>query len=140
MALREMALREIAATAVLVSAAVHLYLWFEGMRDADVVGPAFLANAVGGAVIAGMLVGWRHWIPPLLAVGFGLSTLTAFVLTATVGLFGVEEGWTGWEVWTALVAEVVAIVVGALILRDDNPLRSGAQSQHHQTGRRAHLH
>ena len=93
-----MDLRALAATAVLVSAGVHLQLWFDGMRDADVVGPAFLLNAVGGAAIAALLVLWRHWVPPFLAVGFGLSTLTGFVLAATVGLFGVEEGWTGWAV------------------------------------------
>lgn len=135
-----MAIREIAATAVLVSAGVHLVLWFDGMREADVVGPAFMLNAVGGAVIAVLLLVWRTWIPPLLAVGFGLSTLTAFVVTATVGLFGVEEDWSGWAVWTAAVAEVVAIVTGGLLLREDNPLRSGAKPEHDQPGRRAHLH
>jgi hypothetical protein len=135
-----MVIREIAAAAVLVSAGVHLVLWFDGMRDADVVGPAFLLNAVGGAVIAVLLVVWRHWVPPLLAVGFGLSTLGAFVISATVGLFGVEESWSGWAVWTAAVAEVVAIVTGGLLLRDDNPLRSRAQSQDHAAGRGAHLH
>jgi hypothetical protein len=117
-------MRYLAAAAVLVSAAVHLYLWSDGMRDADVVGPAFLLNAVGGAAIAVLLVTWRHWVPAFLAVGFGLSTLTAFLLAATVGLFGVEEGWTGWAVWTAATAEVVAVVAGARLLLADNPLRS----------------
>lgn len=134
-----MTMRLLAATAVLVSAAVHLYLWFDGMRDADVVGPAFMLNAVGGAVIALLLVAWRHWIPALLALGFGLSTLTAFVIAATVGLFGVQQGWTGWAVWTAAAAEVVAIVTGALLLLRDNPLRSRAQAQHHSPVGRAHL-
>lgn len=119
-----MTMRLLAATAVLVSAAVHLYLWLDGMRDVDVVGPAFMLNAVGGAVIALLLVVWRHWVPPFLALGFGLSTLTAFVISATVGLFGVQESWTGWAVWTAAVAEVVAIATGAMLLLQDNPLRS----------------
>src|SRR6187200_17514 len=126
-----------AAAAVLVSAAVHLYLWFDGMREADVVGPAFMLNAVGGPVIALLLVGWRHWIPPFLALGFGLSTLTAFVITASVGLFGVEESWTGWAVWTAAVAEMVAIVTGGLLLLQDNPLRARTSgSRRHRS--RAH--
>lgn len=119
-------MRHLAAAAVLVSALVHLYLWLDGMRDADVVGPAFLLNAVGGALIAVLLIAWRHWVPAFLALGFGLSTLTAFVLAATVGLFGVEEGWTGWAVWVAAVSEVVAVVAGARLLLADNPLRSRA--------------
>src|SRR6187551_297873 len=127
-----MNMRLLAAAAVLVSAAVHLYLWFDGMREADVVGPAFMLNAVGGAGIALLLVAWRHWIPPFLALGFGLSTLTAFVIAASVGLFGVEESWTGWAVWTAAVAELVAIVTGGLLLQD-NPLRSRAGAQHHSS-------
>lgn len=135
-----MTMRVLAAVAVLVSAAVHLYLWVDGMRSVDVVGPAFLFNAVAGAVIAVLLVMWRHWIPPFLALGFGLSTLGAFVIAATVGLFGVQESWTGWAVWTAAISEVVAIVLGALLLLADNPLRSRGQPQHHTSVGGAHLH
>ncbi|MGZ5400711.1 MAG: hypothetical protein ACXWDM_11940, partial [Nocardioides sp.] len=64
-----MSMRMLTAVAVLVSAAMHLYLWFEGYRDVETIGPAFLLNAVGGAVIGVLLLVWRHWIPPLLAVG-----------------------------------------------------------------------
>lgn len=122
-------MRVLAAAAVFVSALVHLYLWQDGMKDADVVGPAFLLNAVGGTGIAVLLLVWRHWLPALLAIGFGLSTLTAFVLSATVGLFGVEEGWTGWAVWTAAIAEVVAVVVGARLLLADRHVHSRVHSR-----------
>ena len=117
-------LRALAAAAVLVSAAVHLYLWFHVFRDAHVVGPAFMVNAVGGTVVAVLLVTWRHWIPLVLAIGFGASTLGAFIIAATVGLYGVHEHWTSWEVWTAAVAEVVAIVAaGTVLLLEETPLR-----------------
>jgi hypothetical protein len=135
-----MAIRLLAAIAVLVSAAVHLYLWQDGMKDVDVIGPAFMLNAVGGAVIAVLLLAWRHWIPSFLTLGFGLSTLGGFIISATVGLFGVQEQWQGWPVWTAAVSEVVAIVTGAWLLLQDNPLRSRSQAQHDPAGRRAHLH
>jgi hypothetical protein len=135
-----MGIRLTAAAAVLVSAAVHLYLWLDGMRDVDVVGPAFLLNAVGGAVIALLLVVWRHWVPAFLALGFGFSTLGAFVISATVGLFGVQESWTGWAVSTAAVSEVVAIVTGAVLLLRDNPLRSRVETQHDTSVGRSHLH
>lgn len=104
--------RWIAATAVMVSALLHLKMWFDGVRDQS-VGPAFMLNAVGGVVIAVLLVTWKHWVPPLLAVGFGLSTLGAFTISATVGLFGVHEHWVGGYVWTAAVSEAVAVVAAS---------------------------
>lgn len=116
--------RLITATAALVSAAVHLVLWaFEGYRDLDVIGPAFLLNAMAGLVIAGLLIGWRHWVPALLVLGFGASTLGAFVTSASVGLFGVHERWTGGWVLTAAIAEIVCIVGGLSLLCHHAPAR-----------------
>jgi hypothetical protein len=111
-----MRLRFLTALAVLVSAYVHLKLWLDGFRHLDKIGPAFMTNAIAGVVIAILLVAWRHWLPPLLAVGFGLSTLGAFLISATWGLFGLHEHWVGWAVWTAAGAEVVAIVTGVVVL------------------------
>ena len=76
-------LRIVTAAGVLLSAWVHYKLWHEGFRDLHVVGPAFLLNAVGGLVIGALLLAWWHWIPPLLAVGFGLSTLSTSTWTST---------------------------------------------------------
>jgi hypothetical protein len=117
-----MKMRMLAAAGVLVSAAVHLYLWFDVFRHTHVVGPAFMVNAVGGAIIAVLLVTWRHWIPLVLAVGFGAATFGAFIIATTVGLFGVHEHWTGWEVWTAAASEIVAILAaGTALLRELPP-------------------
>jgi hypothetical protein len=111
-----MKLRMLVAIAVLVSGAVHVKLWADGVRDIDVIGPLFLLNAVAALVIAGALLFWRSWLPLLAAVGFGASTLVAFVLSATVGLFGVHESWTGTYVVTAYVSELVALSAGAWAL------------------------
>src|SRR5262245_37323168 len=111
-----MKMRALAAAAVLVSGIVHLDMYFKFGHDNNKIGPAFLLNFVGGVVIAGLLLLWKHWVPPLLAVGFGVSTLAAFITSTTAGLFGVHEHWAGWAVWTAAACEVVAIVAGAAIL------------------------
>jgi hypothetical protein len=135
-----MRLRLLTALAVLVSAYVHLKLWFDGFRDLDKIGPAFMTNAIGGLVIAVLLVVWRHWLPPLLGVGFGLSTLGAFIISATWGLFGLHEQWVGWEVWTAAGSEVVAIAAGAVVLLQLLPSRSAGTTRPSITLRRPQLH
>jgi len=106
----------VAAVAVLVSAYVHWHLWSEGFRYVHMVGPAFLVNAVAGVVIAVLLVVWRHWIPLLLAAGFGTATLGAFVLSTTVGLYGLHQQWSGGFVWSAAVSEGVAILASLTAL------------------------
>ena len=134
-----MRMRIVAAVAVLVSAAVHLRLWFDGFRDLHMVGPAFMLNAVAGLVIAVLLVVWRHWIPLLLAVGFGVATLGAFIVSATVGLYGVHESWTGGYVFAAAVSEAVAIVVGAVVFLREYSVSSVLSLRHGVATRRANL-
>ena len=107
-----MTTRIVAAVAVLVSAYIHLKLWLDFMRHVHVVGPAFLVNVVAGVVIAGLLLAWRHWLAPLLAAGFGASTLGGLVIASTVDLFGYHEPWRGPYVWTSAVVEAIAIVAG----------------------------
>jgi len=135
-----MRMRMLVAAGVLVSGIVHLKLWFDGFRDIDVIGPSFMLNAVAGAVIAVLLLAWRHWIPLFLAVGFGASTLGAFVISATVGLFGVHERWTGGAVLTAAVAEVVAVIGGLVAWWQETPERSRRELQHRLAVGRPHFH
>lgn len=114
-----MTMRYIAATAVLASMAIHLILWFQGMRDVHVIGPAFLVNVVAGIVIAVLLVRWQHWLPGVLSACFGMATLGAFTLAATVGLFGTHEHWVGSYVWGAALAEVIAVLAGCAVVLED---------------------
>ena len=112
-----MTVRIVAAIAVLVSAYVHLREWLDGMRDVHVIGPLFVVNIVAGVVIAVLLLTWKHWLAPFLAVGFGASTLGGFAIaTTSAGLFGDHEKWQGNYVWIAAADEVVAIIAGLIAL------------------------
>lgn len=115
---------------MLVSGAVHLWLWLDGFRTIAIIGPAFMLNAVAAVVIAVLLVLWRHWVPLLLAIGFGASTLGAYLVSATVGLFGVHEVWTGGPVLTAAASEVVAIVAAVVALRHEYATPTRQQMRH----------
>ena len=112
-----MTVRIVAAIAVLVSAYVHLREWLDGMRHVHVIGPLFVVNIVAGVVIAVLLLTWKHWLAPFLALGFGASTLGGFAIaTTSAGLFGDHEKWQGNYIWIAAAAEVVAIIAGLIAL------------------------
>lgn len=114
-------LRGLTATGVLLSASVHLQLWAQGMRTVPVVGEAFMLNAVGGIVLGILVLTWRRSPLPLLgAVGFGLATLAAYVVSITVGLFGVREEPGGVIQTLAAGAEIAAVVfgIGALVAEE----------------------
>ena len=111
-----MTLRWVLALSVLVSAAVHLGLWFDGYRDIELIGPLFMLNAVAGFVITVAVLVWRHWLPVLAATGFGAATLLAFLLSATVGLGPIQaQTLRTWEIVSG-VAEIVSVVVGLALL------------------------
>ncbi|QMW67902.1 hypothetical protein H4N58_08630 [Mumia sp. ZJ1417] len=133
-----MNIRIVAALTVLVSAVVHLRLWLDGVKDQGTVGGLFVVNVVAGVVIAVLLVTWKHWIPLFLTAGFGLATLVAFLISATVGLFGVETGWS-WYAWVAAISEVLAVILAVAAASREGYLSRGG-TQHGGSVGVAHLH
>ncbi len=95
------ALRLLGAALLAAMAAIHGYLWGQGYDGIEVIGPAFLANAVLGAVAAVLVLvappGWLPWVAAGAAV-FTTGTLLALVLSTTVGLFGFVES-TAAQLW-----------------------------------------
>jgi hypothetical protein len=124
-------LRGLLAACLLTSAIVHLYLWNDWAKDVDVVGPAFLLNGFGGIVLAILVLVWRHWLPLLGAIGFGVGTLTAFIISTTPsGFFEVHERWVGVPVWLSAISEIGAIVLGiAAIVVERRPAATTAAGQ-----------
>jgi hypothetical protein len=101
--------RTIEVGAAVVSALVHLYLWFDGVKDQGTVGALFVVNVLAGVVIAVLLLRWQHWLPLFLLAGFGASTFGAFLIAVNGSLFGIHTDWS-WYAWVAAVAEVVAVL------------------------------
>lgn len=124
--------RVVGALTAVVSAVVHLYLWFDGVKDQGTVGALFVVNVVAGFVIAGLLLRWRHWIPLFLLAGFGATTLGAFLVAVSGTLFGIHTSWS-WYAWLAAGAEVAAVLCGVVAgVREGylSPAVSGSQLRH----------
>lgn len=126
--------RAIGAAAALVSAVVHLYLWFDGVKDQGTVGALFVVNVVAGVAIALLLLLWKSWVPLFLLAGFGATTLGAFLIAVTDSLFGIHTSWS-WYAWLAAISEIVAVVAAAVAARNEGHLssltaRSGASLRH----------
>jgi hypothetical protein len=108
--------RGLTAAGVLMSADVHLALYFGGFGTVPTIGTLFLVNAVAGLVIGAGILVWRHWLAAFFAFGFNAVTLAAFYLSVAVGLFGFRETAGGTQQVIAEVAEIVGLVGAAILL------------------------
>ena len=110
----------LAGAALLVwSSVIHLMLWSDGYSGISVIGPLFLAQGIGGIVIAVALVIFRKMI----TLGAGAVTLagTALGLLASVhlSLFGYKESLAVPYAMSSLVIEFTGaaiLVIAALAL------------------------
>jgi hypothetical protein len=111
-------LRILGAALLAVMGWMHLDLWQDGYRTIDVIGPAFLLNAIAGFGLAALLlvaprpaVSWVALLGALTAAG----TVAGLVLSTTVGLFGFVESTAADLWWESFWVEIAAVVVlGAL--------------------------
>ena len=106
------------ATALLVTAAgaLHLYLWFDYFHRVHVVGVLFLVNAAVGLLLGAVLLASRHALLLLVAGGYAVATLAAFVVSTRWGLFDYRESfWGGWQEAAGGV-ELTAALLAALVL------------------------
>src|SRR5205814_1441212 len=89
-----------------------LYLYAaDGYHSIHVIGPLFLVNAIVAAAIGIALLVSGASLVLLAGIAYSAATLVAFVISATSGLFGWKEVWSG-------TAQAVAgfTELGALIL------------------------
>ncbi|MGQ0715782.1 MAG: hypothetical protein ACT4NP_00470 [Pseudonocardiales bacterium] len=97
---------------------IHLQLWADGFREVPVIGPLFLLNAIGAAVLAAaLLVVPVHLLRVVAAVTavFTAGTLAGLILSLTVGLFGVQESLQTPLVPATLFVESAGVLLLVLI-------------------------
>lgn len=108
--------RILAAVLVLAGGAVHLDLWRDGYKGIPYIGPLFLVNVMASVVVAAGLVLVRARLVLLAGAGLAVGSLSALVMSRTVGLLGfMEPGWTT-DAMRTVAAEVGALVTLALVV------------------------
>lgn len=104
--------RTVAALAILAAGAVHLYLYSaQDYRNIHVIGPLFLLNGIAAAAIGLALLATANALALLAGVGYAATTLIAFLVSVTSGLFGWTETWSGTPQAVAGFTEIGALVL-----------------------------
>jgi hypothetical protein len=101
--------RLLASALLLAGGIIHYELWNSGYRNVPKVGPLFLANFGGSVVLAAAVLLSRRATVAVGGILFAAGSLTALVLSRTVGFFGFTE-----TVWTTQAIRTLAAEVGAI--------------------------
>jgi hypothetical protein len=99
------------AVAVAVSAIIHLHLWLQGYKHIHTIGPLFLAQAVGGIVLAVVMVAYPRFVSAVAGAVYMASTIGGLLISATVGIFGFHDGLSVPWATSSLVIEAAGLVV-----------------------------
>ena len=111
MATRRKTLFVLGAAAVATSAAVHLHLWLDGYSAIATIGPLFLLQAIGGFVLAIAIVLLRRPSLAVAGAGYLVATMTGFLLSVNVGLFGFQDSWSAPFATTAFAVEAAGVIL-----------------------------
>jgi hypothetical protein len=103
-----------AASAVAVSAAVHLHLWSIGYRQLPTIGPLFLFQATAGFLVSAMLILTRRVWAAVLSFVFVSATIGGFLMAVYVGLFSFRDSWSAPFAGMAFAYEIASLVLLAV--------------------------
>jgi hypothetical protein len=83
----------------------------DGYSSIHVIGPLFLMNGIAAALIRAALLISGALLLALAGIGYAVATLVAFVVSATNGLFGWQEVWSGTPQAVAGFSELAAVLL-----------------------------
>lgn len=99
-------LRLVGAAALVISGSMHLDLYLTGYRSIATIGPLFLVQAIAAIGLGLVLVFEDRALFLLAGAGFTLSTLSGYLLSRAIGIFGFHEVATQ----AGTVAEVIELL------------------------------
>lgn len=104
---------------VATSAAVHWHLWLQGYRDIHVIGPLFLAQAVGGIVLAVVMIGTRRLVSVVAGAIYLASTAAGLLISTRIAIFGfngsLDVPWATTSLYVEIIGAAVLACTAAVI-------------------------
>ncbi len=104
----------LAAACIFVAGVQHARLFHRGYAEVEIIGPLFLANAAGSAVVVLTLVFERSALFVLGALSICAPSLVSIAISHSSGLFGFREGGYDADALVIVVAELSAVVLALL--------------------------
>jgi hypothetical protein len=101
----------LSAIAVALGGFEHARLFHRGYAEVDVVGPLFLLNAIGSAVVVVLLATGRVALFVAGALAISLGSLVSILISHSSSFFGFAESGFDAGAWLIIVAEVAATVL-----------------------------
>jgi hypothetical protein len=100
---------------------IHFHLWLSvDYRRIPTIGPLFLVQSIAGLLIGLLTIAERRVWTAVIGAGFAVATLTGFLISVGIGLFGFKDSWSAPDAHLAFVVEIVTAAVfvfaGALCL------------------------
>jgi hypothetical protein len=120
----------VAAVLVAVIAIVHLQQYIDFIGEVPTIGVLFLLNAAGGAGLAVALLSSDRLLRLLAAlgsIGLAAGSLVSIVIALESSIFGYSEPTLRLPIVIAIVAELAAIPVLALLARGDQRALSAGE-------------
>jgi hypothetical protein len=112
---------------------IHRHLWSDGYKHLHIVGPLFLLNAIGGALVAlAVVVVPLRWLSLTAAAGalVAAGTLAGLAISINIGLFGFKDyfntPFARLSVWVECAATVVLAAVAVRAWAVGRPRRAAS--------------
>lgn len=110
-----LALLALAALGVLVAGFQHARLFHRGYAEVEIVGPLFLMNGIGSAVVVLALIVDRAWLFVLGALSICVPSLVSIAIShSSAGFLGFREGGYDADALVIVVAEIAAVILASL--------------------------
>src|ERR1700683_1752569 len=127
-----LALRVIGAGLLFATGAIHLDLYLTGYRTIPTIGWLFLLQVITAFALGTIILVWGSRLAAAAGAGFAVATLSGYLLSLRVSLFGFREVRTTAGIVAGVIEVATFAVLVTLVLRPFPEPQPSEQVTHEQ--------